>query len=132
MMLVLRSTTFAAAFVGLDVRGGILCSQTAQCASSPVGSPADGRHVCGACSCVGAGNEWSGRDMSWYTTPAGSMGWGGGGMGVVGGGGGRVKLSQNGAGQFAALPPLRPALAPQIPETLAGRRYLAVHVFRKG
>jgi hypothetical protein len=72
--------------------------------------------------------------MSWYTTPAGSMGWGGGGMGVVGGGGGGggVKLSQNGAGQFAALPPLRPALAPQIPETLAGRRCLAVHVFRKG
>jgi hypothetical protein len=69
-MLVLRSVILAAALVDVDIRGGILCSQTAQCASSPVGSPADGRHVdCGARGCGLAGNEWSGRDMSWRTTP---------------------------------------------------------------
>lgn len=61
MMLVLLSATPAAALGSVDIRGGILCSQTAQCASSPVGSPADGRHVCGARGCVCAGNEWSGR-----------------------------------------------------------------------
>jgi hypothetical protein len=83
MMLALRCATSAAVSVGVDIRGGILCSQTAQCASSPVGSPADGRHVCGACGCVGGENEWSGRDMSW---PGGLDEMGGGrGMGVVGG-----------------------------------------------
>lgn len=57
MVLVLQWATSAADFGGADVRGDILCSQTAQCASSPVCSPADGRHVCGARGYVCAGNE---------------------------------------------------------------------------
>ena len=84
-MLVLLSATPAAALGSVDIRGGILCSQTAQCASSPVGSPADGRHVCGARGCVCAGNEWSGRGMSLaHNTGGGVDGMGGGRGGWVG------------------------------------------------
>ena len=88
MVLVLRCATLSAISGGVDnIRGGILCSQTAQCASSPVGSPADGRHVCGACGCgCGfAGNEWSGRGMSLaHNTGGGVDGMGGGRGGWVG------------------------------------------------